>query len=165
MPEIDRPWLEARNFEGFLTIGGLRRTDLNGVPWYSGVYVVLRDALGPAEFVSVSSGGWFKGRNPDVAANLLQAKWIDNAYVLYIGKADAGASGGRGLRQRIGEYLRFGRGEPIGHWGGRYLWHLADTLKLLVAWREADPAGSLETALMQVFAAEYGRLPFANLRK
>ena len=164
MSEIDRPWLEARGFEGFITMGELRRTNLSAVPWYPGVYVVLRDSLGPADFVSVSSGGWFKGRDPSVPLSLPQAKWIDNAHVLYIGKADAGASGGRGLRQRIDEYLRFGNGEPIGHWGGRYLWHLANTLKLLVAWKAADPAGPMEIALIRVFVAEYGQLPFANLR-
>lgn len=145
-------------------MGELRRTDLKAVPWYPGVYVIMRDALGPPQFVSVSSGGWFKGRNPSVSLDLLRAKWIDDAYVLYIGKADAGASRGRGLRQRVREYLQFGHGVPIGHWGGRYLWHLADTLELLVAWKAADPAAPAESQLMAEFVASHGRLPFANLR-
>lgn len=123
----------------------------------------MRNVLGPPQLVSVSSGGWFKGRDPSVALQILEAKWLDNAYVIYIGKADAGASG-RGLRTRIGEYLRFGNGEAIGHWGGRYLWHLSDPLKLMVAWKAADPAGPAETQLMNDFVAEYGQLPFANLR-
>ena len=161
---MDRAGLEDHGFDGFATIGELRRTDLRAVPWYPGVYVVLRDALGPPSLVSESSGGWFKGKDPSVALSVLEEKWIDDAYVLYIGKADAGTRGGRGLRPRIDEYLRFGRGEAIGHWGGRYLWHLADTLKLLVAWRAADPAGPVETELLNQFLLEHGRLPFANLR-
>ena len=161
---MDRSWLEDSGFEGFVTIGELRRTALKAVPWYPGVYVVMRGSLGPPELVSVSSGGWFKGRDPSVSIDLLRAKWLDDAHVLYIGKADASARGGRGLRQRVGEYLQFGRGAPVGHWGGRYLWHLADTLALLVAWKAADPAGPVKSGLMAEFVAEYGQLPFANLR-
>ncbi len=64
--------------------------------------------------------GWWRARlgDPSVSIEKLQAKWIDEALVLYVGKADAGKTGMRGIRVRLDEYLRFGQGEPIGHWGG-----------------------------------------------
>jgi hypothetical protein len=52
---------------------------------------------------------------------------VPGAEVVYIGKAD---DAGRRLKQ----FARFGAGEPVGHWGGRYIWQLADSSELLVAW-------------------------------
>ena len=96
------------------------------------MYVVYREHLNSVEFLDKNTGGWFKGRDPSVPIDRLKARWIDEAHVLYIGKADAGRAGARGIRVRLGEYLRFGQGEPIGHRGGRYLWQLAGTDQLFV---------------------------------
>ncbi len=90
--------------------------------------------------------------------------YIDEAHVLYIGKADAGRAGARGIRVRLDEYLRFGQGEPIGHWGGRYLWQLAGTDQLLVCWKPCPVPPEEETGLLDLFRGEYGALPFANLK-
>jgi len=92
------------------------------------------------------------------------AKWIDEAHVLYIGKADAGSASARGISVRLDEYLRFGQGEPIGHWGGRYLWQLAGTDQLLVCWKPCPDPSDEETRLLDLFRSEYGTLPFANLK-
>ena len=71
------------------------------------------------------------------------------------------------LRKRLSQLLRFGAGSAIGHWGGRYLWQLADSADLLIAWKptpEADPR-SEEKQMLDEFVSLHGRLPFANLSK
>ncbi len=91
--------------------------------------------------------------------DVLKAKWVDGAHVVYLGKGD-------NLQRRLKEYTRFGRGEKVGHWGGRYIWQLADSAELVVAWRKCDAdvtPRSLEIELMQAFVVSYGRLPFANI--
>ena len=55
----------------------------------------------------------------------------------------------------------------IGHWGGRYIWQLADSADLVVAWRrcnEGETAREREVELLSAFTQQYARLPFANLR-
>lgn len=87
------------------------------------------------------------------------ARSLDN-----VGKADAGRSGRRGIRARFDEYLRFGMGEPIGHWGGRYLWQLAGTDELMICFKPRTDPRDEETRLLELFRTEHGTLPFANLR-
>ena len=57
------------------------------------------------------------------AADVLEAKWIGNAQVVYVGKGD-------NLRRRLTQYADSGARKPIGHWGGRYVWQLADSADL-----------------------------------
>lgn len=86
--------------------------------------------------------------------------------VVYIGKANAGRTGRRGLRQRLDEYRRYGAGEHVGHSGGRRIWQLADHADLVVAWRETPDAEAAptESAMLVVFESEHGCLPYANAR-
>lgn len=114
----------------------------------------------------LAPGGWFRGKDPNVAEAVLRANWVENASVLYIGKAgDPGKSAT--LRSRLTQYLKFGDDKAVGHWGGRYIWQLADAQELCVAWKplpDGEPS-VVETALIAAFSAHYGRRPFANLRK
>lgn len=164
--EWDAPGSLARyGFTGFRRIAVLRN-ELASIPAVRGVYAIQRTKVGEPDFVPAGTGGWFRGKDPNVAEAVLRANWVENASVLYIGKAgDPGKSAT--LRSRLTQYLKFGDDKAVGHWGGRYIWQLADAQELCVAWKplpDGEPS-VVETALIAAFSAHYGRRPFANLRK
>ena len=145
------------SFTDSSTFAALRGGDLLRVPNAAGVYMVLNSNADPA-FVHESCGGHFKGRSPTVPVQVLESKWVDDAQVLYIGKANA-------LRRRLREYASFGAGRPVGHWGGRYIWQLEGCQELRITWMvtpHEDPKVA-ERSLLTAFAEQHGRIPFANL--
>jgi hypothetical protein len=157
---FDHSSLEAEGFTGFVTFNELLESKLADVPTDGGVYAVLRESDEPPAFLENNPGGRFKGKDPTVDISALEAKWVEDCTVIYLGKGD-------NRRRRLREYARFGAGAPIGHWGGRYIWQLSDSAQLLVAWKvcgEEQSAAGLEGELLQRFLAEHGRMPFANLR-
>jgi hypothetical protein len=161
LPEsFRRAALEAIGFAGWKTWGQLRADDLALVPRGPAVYVVYRADLGEPEFLASNPGGRFKEQDPMIAVDVLQAKWVPGAEVVYIGKAD---DAGRRLKQ----FARFGAGEPVGHWGGRYIWQLADSDELLVGWHAIsweERARDYEKRLLTRFSELHrGARPFANL--
>ena len=155
--------IRAAGFEGFQTIASLRESVLAAVPETSGIYLILRDAKKLPRFLFKSPAGTFKRRDPTLPISELRAAWLPASVVLYIGKA--GGLGTRAtLRSRIRAYLRHGAGASAPHWGGRAIWQLADSSRLLVAWRfEAGQSTRVtERALIGEFLREYHRRPFAN---
>lgn len=161
------PWsadaLREGGFVGFVRFADLQTSD---VPQAPGVYAVVRPTDAPPTFLENSAAGRFKGKDPSIPVGALSGRWIIGAEVLYIGKSTIGSSGRRGLQKRLDEFRRFGAGEPVGHWGGRAIWQLADHDELLVAWNATDEdAATVESRMLRDFVEHYNRLPFANLRR
>ncbi len=156
--------LSAQGFVGWIPFAELAAAN---VPTEAGMYVVWREATSDPEFLASSGAGRFKGKDPSVSAERLKREWVHGASVIYIGKASERKRGASALAARLDEYRRFGAGEPIGHWGGRLIWQLRDHADLLVAWRPTRPDDpeQVEADMIDSFAAVYGALPFANLKK
>lgn len=155
--------LKGNGFVGFVKVSELRG-NTRVIPDEPGVYVVIRDSVDAPEFLAVGTGGCYKGKNPNVSVDILERKYVPDSRIIYVGKASLRKSY-KGLRWRIRELLRFGTGCK-GHWGGRYLWQLADSTDLLVAWRTTpmDTPRDVEKTMLATFIGRHGRLPFANLR-
>lgn len=155
----------AASFCGFTTVGALK-SDVSPIPKGGGVYALLYPYTDDPCFLECGSGGRFKGKDPNVAASQLEARWVPGPTVLYFGKADASSSG-RGLRKRIGELLQFGSGRAIAHWGGRHLWQLANIHNMPVCWKETPGLAPrlVEKALIADFAQANGKQPFANISR
>ena len=157
--------LRAAGFVGFLSAKKLR-ADLSVLPNEPGVYMVVRTSRSKPRYARRSCAGHFKGRDPTVSVAILARKWIKGSAVIYIGKAGGGKSAAT-LRSRLSAYVRFGAGERVGHWGGRYIWQLVDANTCLqFCWgtaRECD-AAECERKLLRTFRARFDdRRPFANL--
>jgi hypothetical protein len=158
---LSRAQIQEKGYQGFVSFGALRKSELHSIPQLPGTYVVIAPADSPV-FLETSRGGHFKGKDPVVTLDAIQAKWVEGAEVVYIGKAE-------NLQRRVKEFCRFGAGDPIGHWGGRYLWQVEGSDDWLVGWKrcmEGETALGCEAALLEEFTqAHGGRLPFANLRR
>jgi hypothetical protein len=151
---FNQEYLEKHGFGGFVP---LLETELVGcVPSQAGVYVVLAEGREEPAFAGLSCGGRFKRKDPTVDRSILRSKFVCGCETVYIGRATR-------LDRRVHLLARFGRGEPVAHWGGRYLWQLERPESLRVAWRvEADPVEA-EASLLDDFETAFGQLPFANL--
>jgi hypothetical protein len=147
-------------FSGYVSFTELRASGVSAVTPRAGIYIVVRRSTEKPTFLVESCGGRFKDREPAVACELLAATWIPEAPIIYVGKAGS-------LLVRLTAYADFGVGKRVGHWGGRYIWQLADRDELLVAWKECPAGETPETAdaeLVRDFKrAHDGRRPFANI--
>jgi hypothetical protein len=161
--DLSRAGLQAAGFTGFTPLATVDTL----IPRAPGVYVILQPEHLHPVFLNRSIAGHFKCKDPTVDVSTLTAKWVNGAELIYVGKADARKRGG-GLRERVREYQRYGAGEPIGHTGGAYIWQLADSANLLVAWRATSPSedpSASEAAIISAFHREHGALPFANRKR
>ncbi|MGW4982570.1 hypothetical protein [Streptomyces mirabilis] len=154
---LTRATLAERGFDGFVPFADLPHST---VPAGKGIYVVLRPSASPPVFLTHSPAGHRKGLDPTTTTATLNSAWVPGATVVYVGKA----AGRQGLSKRLNAYRRQGQGRNAGHSGGEYIWQLADSDTLLVAWRTvADPpASQAEAELIAEFTALHGALPFAN---
>lgn len=151
--------------DGFTGFRPLDELDPMRIPQGPGVFVILRPGDFEPVFLSKSTAGTFKKKDPSLKRETLEAEWVGDASVLYIGKASSGSQGNRGLRKQIQEFLDYGRGRPTVVWDARLIWQLRDAMDLTIAWKEL-PAGEVnaaEASYHSAFVAAHGRLPFANL--
>ena len=163
--DADGKTLKALGFEGFISIGELMAGAKKMIPAQMGVYVILRESNTTPTFLAEGTGGFFKGKNPNVSIDDLKSNWVENTSIVYIGKAGSIGSTAN-LRTRLGQYLRFGEGANVGHWGGRYIWQLEDSRELTVCWKPlySDDPRTIEQQMISEFKALHsGRRPFANL--
>ena len=148
--------IKKAGFTGFKQMSELF-LDSSMLPDNNGVYLVLNIDNKPGEFLTVGSGGHFKGKDPNISLAELKSNWVDNTKVVYIGKATS-------LRSRLRQYFSFGQGKNIGHYGGRLIWQIKYSKDLVVCWKSltTDPR-EFEADLIQQFVKTYGCRPFANL--
>jgi hypothetical protein len=157
--------LAAGGFIGFKSVAELR-SDCSCLPKTKGVYLFIRPQVEAApEFIPVGTGGHFDNRDPNVPLELLESNWVKGGLVVYIGKAGGGGTKAT-LHSRLRQYLRFGQGKPIGHWGGRFIWQLKDAADLVVCWKPLpnEEPSLVESNLIRQFCKAFGQRPFANLK-
>jgi len=155
--------IKKNGFLGFRSIRDLI-IDSSQIPTIKGVYFILYVDKKSPSYLQVGTGGHFKGRNPNVSIEKLKSNWVENTLVIYIGKAGSDSSRAT-LNSRLRQYLSFGQGKNIGHWGGRLIWQLASSDKLVVCWKPllTDDPRTMEANLIRDFVIKFGKRPFANL--
>lgn len=156
--------LKKFGFTGFRTIDSLWE-DHSIIPKERGVYLVLNMNYElPVKYLAKGVGGFFKGKNPNASLSELNGNYINDSLVVYIGKAGS-LKGNATLNSRLRQYLRFGLGKNVGHWGGRLIWQLANHQDLVFCWKliaKEDPR-LIEKELISLYRAQFGKMPFANL--
>ena len=155
--------IRKAGFMGFKKVSELF-VDTSLIPKEKGVYLVLNPNLKSPIFLQTGTGGYFKGKNPNVPIDELKLNWVDNSLVVYIGKAGKDGSQAT-LQSRLRQYLHFGQGRNVGHWGGRLIWQLKNSAELIVCWKTlliSDPR-TVEAQLIRQFVSEFTKRPFANL--
>jgi len=155
--------IEDQGFVGFIKISDLMR-DTSIIPREPGVYMVLYPETNEPTFLDQGTGGFFKGTDPNKPVSYLEQQWVNDTIVVYIGKA--GGNGNKAtLSKRLRMYLRFGKGKPVGHYGGRLIWQIENSGELLFCWKtmmSGEPK-NVEAELISEFVEYYKKRPFANL--
>jgi hypothetical protein len=163
------PELKDSDFLGVNSIQDLYVTKCESISEKGGVYIVFRNNLAKPEFLENSIAGLYKGESLSVGMDDLIKNWVDDAKILYIGKAGGTKKGGtpiaQGLKKRIRKMVNTGFKEKAQRRGGKLIWQLEGAQKLFLGWivtTGIEPV-DFETQLKNKFRAKYGKLPFANL--
>ncbi|MBN8622857.1 MAG: GIY-YIG nuclease family protein [Flavobacteriales bacterium] len=155
MKNFDQKEMIDNGFTGFKTIAELM-VNKNLIPKENGVYLILCLEK-ECKFLEIGTGGFFKGKDPNVNLETLEQNWVNASNIVYIGKATD-------LQKRLNQYFNFGNGKNVGHYGGRLIWQLENSKNLQVCWKvtSEDPR-IIEAELIQKFSTKFGKRPFANL--
>lgn len=111
------------------------------------------------------------GKNTNLLydVKMLEKKWntiisgeFSGERLLYIGMASNSKTGG--LRRRITQFVRYGYKESNNHIGGRAIWQLENSKKLLIEIITCNNAKEIEKEEIKKYKREHGEYPFANWR-
>ncbi len=165
--DIDFNNIESLKKHGFTGFQSIESVYLNSssIPKRMGIYMVIYLPEKEPGFLPNGTGGNFKKKDPNIPIKELQENWVLKAKVIYIGKA-GGKESSATLYSRIEQYLDFGHGKPVGHWGGRLIWQIENSGRLLLCWKpltSSEPREE-ELKLIQHFNSIYGKRPYANLK-
>lgn len=140
------------------TLETLYRSSCQGIPDVPGVYWVLTPEGFPIRFEPTSPNP----AAPFYSVDLLAQKYASckDKQVLYIGKA----SGKKGLRQRLKQYMKYGWGETVNHKGGRAIWQIQNAGMLLLAYEPCSDCVAREHQLLHDYRTANGCYPLANWR-
>jgi hypothetical protein len=156
--------LRRAGFEGFQPISDLQSSRCCDLPDNPGIYMILRRNKKPPRFLMKSVGGHFKGKEPSVPLGVLKKNGWSIQLFSTLGRR---AQGKRRFRNRVRAYMRFGEGEPVAHWGGRFIWQLGGWKDLTVCWKikvSGSPREAEKKLILAFKALHEGKLPFANLK-
>jgi hypothetical protein len=128
---LTKEQLKENGFTGFKSAAELLSNTLL-LPKIKGVYVVIHPNPENVSFLEKRTGGYFKGKDPNVSIAELSINWVKDSMIVYIGQCGSNGSANT-LNKRIKQYLEFGIGKNVGHYGGRYIWQLNDNQELLFA--------------------------------
>ena len=140
------------------TLEMLHDTECADIPDQPGIYFVCVPQEMDIQFQPTAPNQ----HAPLYGENILQEKYrrCGNKTVLYIGKA----SGKRGLRQRLRQYIKYGWDEAVNHKGGRAIWQVEHAERLMLTYEVCIDADAREHRLLNNFRDQYGTLPLANWR-
>ena len=140
------------------TLEMLHDTECADIPDQPGIYFVCVPQGMDIQFQPTAPNQ----HAPLYGKNILQEKYrrCGNKTVLYIGKA----SGKRGLRQRLRQYIKYGWDEAVNHKGGRAIWQVEHAERLMLTYEVCIDADAREHRLLNNFRDQYGTLPLANWR-
>lgn len=157
--------LKSAGFSGFKSVEDLW-SDRSCIPKIKGVYLVINSTHENTEYINPGVGGFFKGKDPNLSVNELKEHRVQGSQVVYIGKAGS-LTGKATLYSRLGQYLRFGQGKNVGHYGGRLIWQIKNPERLIFCWKPTpdEEPRLVEKKLLETYTHQFNTLPFANLSR
>lgn len=140
------------------TLETLYRFSCQGIPDVPGVYWVLAPKGLPIQFEPAA----LNRSAPFYPVDILTQKYAvcKDKGILYIGKA----SGKKGLRQRLQQYMKYGWNEAANHKGGRAIWQIQNSGMLLLTYEPCPDCVEREHQLLHDYQAVNGCYPLANWR-
>lgn len=133
-------------------------SNCSAIPDKPGIYFILAPKDMEIRFLPTAKNP----RAPFYKVNVLQEKYAlcKDREILYIGKA----SGQKGLKQRLQQYMRYGWNEAVNHKGGRAIWQIEGAENLLLSYEVCQDPDAKEHALLADYKHINGRYPLANWR-